>query len=123
MIFWKTKNRIESKKEFHSKIQEYYHKLAKNEIPNEFLSQLISIVTEKIYSDYRRSWKKYPKSRKRYSSLKLDDLENPSVHFMITDFLNEKEVSNSKDYSKILFKMNDEEYHKHLDYKEWYETK
>ncbi|MEM6719965.1 MAG: hypothetical protein AAF611_11640 [Bacteroidota bacterium] len=97
--------------------------MAENRIPTELLHEVISKVTDKIYSDYRRFWKQHPKSRKRYATLKMDDIEHPSIYFMIIDFLNEKGISKSKEYSKILFKMNDKEYDKHLDYKDWYETK
>ena len=123
MLFWKTENKIKPKREFYSKIKEYYVGLSDNQIPIDLLNQIISKVTDEIYSDYKRFWKQYPKSRKRYSTLKMDDIEHPSVYFMITDFLNEKGISKSREYSKILFKMNDEEFDKHLDYKDWYETK
>jgi len=123
MLFWKTENKIKPKRDFYSKIKEYYVGLSDNQIPTELLNPIISMVTDEIYSDYRRFWKQYPKSRKRYSTLKMDDIEHPSVYFMITDFLNKKGISKSREYSKILFKMNDEEFDKHLDYKDWYETK
>lgn len=123
MLFWKTENKIKPKRDFYSKINEYYVGLSDNQIPTELLNQIISKVTDEIYSDYKRFWKQYPKSRKRYSTLKMDDIEHPSIYFMITDFLNEKGISKSREYSKILFKMNDEEFDKHLDYKDWYETK
>ncbi|KJD32043.1 hypothetical protein PK35_11410 [Tamlana nanhaiensis] len=123
MLFWKTENKIKPKQDFYSKIKEYYVGLSDNQIPIELLNQIISKVTDEIYRDYKRFWKQYPKSRKRYSTLKMDDIEHPSVYFMITDFLNEKGISKSREYSKILFKMDDEEFNKHLDYKDWYETK
>jgi|GEM_PF-3554889 len=123
MLFWKTKNKIEPKRDFYSKIKEYYVGLTDNQISTELLNEIISKVTDQIYSDYKRFWKQYPKSRKRYSTLKIDDLEHPSVHFMITDFFIEKGTSKSREYSKTLFKMNDNELDKHLDYKDWYETK
>ncbi|WP_400078275.1 hypothetical protein [Winogradskyella sp. R77965] len=123
MLFWKTENKIEPRKDFYSKIKEYYVELSDNQIPIELLNEIISKVTDEIYSDYKRFWKKYPKSRKRYSTLKMDDIEHPSVYFIITDFMNKKEISKSREYSKVLFKMNDEEFDKHLDYKDWYDTK
>lgn len=123
MLFWKTKNKIKPQKEFYSKIKEYYTELSENQISEELLRQITTQVTYRIYSNYRRFWRKYPKSRKRYSTLKMSDLEHPDIYSMITDFLNEKEVLKSREYSKILFKMNDEELDKHLDYKNWYETK
>lgn len=123
MLFWKTENRIEPKREFYSKIKEYYIGIADNQIPMELLNEIISKVTDRIYSDYKRFWKQYPKSRKRYSTLKMDDIENPFIHFLITDFLEEKNIAERRNFSKILFKMNDMELNKHLDYKDWYETK
>ena len=53
----------------------------------------------------------------------MDDIQHPFIHFKVSKFLNEKAISKSREYSKILFRMNDEEYDKHLDYKDWYETK
>lgn len=123
MLFWNTKNKIEQKRVFYSKIKKYFVGLTDNQIPTELLDQIISKVTDEIYSDYKRFWKQYPKSRKRYSTLKIDDIEHPSVRFMITDFLNETSVLSGREYSKILFKMNDEELDKHLNYKDWYESK
>ncbi|PKB43057.1 hypothetical protein AX016_1240 [Cellulophaga sp. RHA19] len=123
MLFWKTKNRIEPKREFYSKIKEYYIGIADNQIPMKLLNEIISKVTDRIYSDYKRFWKQYPKSRKRYSTLKMDDIENPYILFLITDFFEERNITESRNFSKILFKMNEEEFDKHLEYKNWYETK
>ncbi|PQJ17064.1 hypothetical protein [Nonlabens tegetincola] len=123
MKFWNTENRIEPKKEFYSKIKEYYVGISNSQVPTDLLNEIILIVTDQIYSDYKRFWKQYPKSRKRYSTLKMDDIQHPFIHFKVSKFLNEKAISKSREYSKILFSMNDEEYDKHLDHKEWYETK
>jgi hypothetical protein len=123
MLFWKIKNKIEPKKDFYSKIKEYYVGLSANQIPNELLNEIISKVTDQIYSDYKRFWKQYPKSKKRYSTLKMDDIEHPFVYYLITDFLNKKKISETRNFSKILFKINDEEFDKYLDQKDWYETK
>ena len=123
MLFWKTENRIETKREFYSKIEEYYIGIADNQIPTELLNEIISKITDRIYDDYKRFWKQYPKSRKRYSTLKMDDIENPFIHYLITDFLDKRKLEESRNFSKILFKMNDVEFDKYLDQKDWYETK
>ena len=123
MLFWKTENKIEPKREFYSKIEEYYVGLADKQIPTDLLYEIISKVTDQIYSDYKRFWKQYPKSRKRYSTLKMDDIDHSFVRYSITDFLNEKGISESRSFSKILFKMNDKEFATYLDQKDWYETK
>ncbi|PKV50436.1 hypothetical protein ATE84_2493 [Aquimarina sp. MAR_2010_214] len=123
MLFWKTENRIEPKRDFYSKIKEYYFRISDNQIPMELLNEIISKVTDRIYSDYKRFWKQYLKSRKRYSTLKMDDIENPYIHFLLTDFLKTKDVVDYRNFSKILLKMNDEEFDEYLEYKNWYETK
>jgi len=86
MTFWKTENSIEPKKNFYTEIEEYYTGISNNRIPTELLTEIIAKVTEKIYADYQRFWKQYPKSRKRYSKLKLEDLEHDFVYFLITEF-------------------------------------
>ncbi|MDC6362225.1 MULTISPECIES: hypothetical protein [Flavobacteriaceae] len=123
MLFWKTENRIAPKRDFHSKIRDYYIGVSNNQVPVELLNEIITRVTDNIYSDYKRFWKQYPKSRKRYSTLKMEDVEHPSINFLITDFLEKKKVIGIRNLSKILFKMNDDEYDKYLDHKNWYETK
>ena len=123
MPFWKTEHKIEPISEFYSKIKEYYIEISDNQIPMKLLNGIISKVSEEIYIDYNRSWKKYPKSRKRYSTLKMEDIEHPSIFYMLTDYLEEKKISESRKFSKILFKMDDEEFDKYLDQKDWYETK
>ena len=66
MTFWKTENSIEPKKNFYAEIVEYYTGISDNTIPIELLAEIIEKVTDKIYADYKRFWKQYPKSRKRY---------------------------------------------------------
>ncbi len=123
MLFWKTKNRIKPKRNFYSKIKEYYIGVSNNQIPKELLNEIISKVTDRIYSTYKRFWKQYTKSRKRYSTLKMEDIEHPFIHYLITDFLENRKIEESRNFSKILFKMNDEEFDKYLDQKNWHETK
>lgn len=123
MIFWNTKNSIEPKHNFYSEIKAYYHGVSDNQIPIDLLNQIIAKVTDEIYGRYKRSWKKYPKSRKRYSKLKLEDIEGSFIHYDITDFLIKKELLEYRAYSKILFKMNDEEFEEYEKRKHWYDTK
>jgi len=87
VLFWKTKNRIEPKQDFYSKIREYYFGISDNQIPTELLNEIILKVTDRIYSNYKRFWKQYTKSRKRYSTLKMEDIEHSFIHYMITDLL------------------------------------
>ncbi len=123
MLFWKIENRIEPKRDFYSKIKEYYIGISDNQIPTELLNEIISKVTDEIYCNYKRFWKQYPKSRKRYSTLKIEDIEHTFIHYLITDFFEKRKLAESRNFSKILFKMNDKEFDKYLDQKDWYETK
>src|SRR5690606_1028230 len=102
---------------------QYFIGLADNRIPTDLLEEIILIVTDQIYNDYSRFWKQYPKSRKRYSKLKLEDIEHPFIRYRITDFLKAKVRSEYRSYSKILFQMNDDEFDDFEKQKEWYETK
>lgn len=123
MTFWKTENSIEPKKNFYAEIEEYYTGISNDRISTELLTEIIKKVTDKIYADYKRFWKQYPKSRKRYSKLKLADLEHDFVYYLITDFIKEKNLSEYRNLSKTLIKMNDTEFEEYEKRKHWYETK
>jgi hypothetical protein len=123
MTFWKTENSIEPKKNFYTEIEGYYAGVSKNEIPTELLTEINEKVTDQVYADYKRFWKQYPKSRKRYSKLKLEDLEHDFIYFLITDFLKQKHLSDYRNLSKVLLNMNDKEFDEYEKRKYWYETK
>jgi hypothetical protein len=123
MTFWGTENKIESKQNFYSEVEKFYFELSDNKIPTDLLNDIISKVTDRIYGDYQRFWKQYPKSRKRYSKLKMEEIEHPFVHYLITDFLEKKGTPKSEQFQKILFKMNDAQFEKYLEQKHEYETK
>lgn len=123
MRFWSTENKLEPKEHFHNKIEKYYSELANNQIPKKLMNELINILTDSQYYNYKRFWKQYPKSRKRYSELKIDDLEHPFTHYIITDFFKEKEPLNYPNFSKVLLKMNDKEFSDYEIRKFQFETK
>lgn len=122
-MFWRTENKIEPKKNFYLKIEEYYNGVSNNEIPKELLTEIIEKVTDKIYYDYKRFWEQYPKSRKRYSKLKLEDIKHPFVYYLITDLLRKKKLVEYRHVSKILFEKNDAELDNYEKGKYDYETK
>jgi len=119
----KTENKIEPKESFQTEIENYYNGISNNKIPKELLNEIVEKVTDKIYSDYKRFWEQYPKSRKRYSKLKLEDLKHPFVYYLITNLLRKKELTEYKDFSKTLFIMNDAELEEYENAKHDYETK
>lgn len=70
-----TKNKVEPKRDFYNKIKKYYLELAENQIPSALLKELVDRITDSHYKTYNRFWNQYPKSRKRYSELKMNDEE------------------------------------------------
>lgn len=119
----KDENTLEPKTEFYKKVEYYYNLISDNNIPRNLMQEIITQISDTIYSDYSRFWKQYPKSRKRYSKLKLEDLEHPFIQYQIIDFLKLKDFDNYEKYSLILFKMNKKELEELEIYKHQYETK
>jgi hypothetical protein len=123
MIFGKLENKLESKDSFRNDIANYFTELADSQIQMDLLHELIDKITNTQYDNYKRFWNQYPKSIKRYSKLKLEDLEHPFTHYLITNFFKDKEFENYKKYSMILLKLTEKEF---IDYemnKYQYETK
>lgn len=120
---WKTKNKLESKNEFHRKIEKYFRELSEDKIPDYLLNELIDKITDSQYDTYKRFWCQYPKSRKRYSILKYEDLSHPFTHYEIIDFFKDKDFENYKRNSMILLKMTEEEFSDYEMKKYQYETK
>ena len=123
MTFWKIENSIEPKKNFRAEIEKYYAEVSNGQISNDILNEIIGMVTDKRYADYKRWWKQYLKSRKRYSKLKLEDLEHDFVYFEITEYLKRAVPNEYRNYLKILLKVDDAEFDKYLERKYWYENK
>jgi hypothetical protein len=110
MIFGKLENKLESKDSFRDDIANYFTELANSQIQMDLLHELIDKITNTQYDNYKRFWNQYPKSRKRYSKLKLEDLEHPFTHYLITNFFKDKEFENYKKYSMILLKLTEKEF-------------
>jgi hypothetical protein len=117
-----TENKLEPKENFYIKIQKYYAELAGELIPNDLIKELCNKITNTQYNNYERFWKKYPKSRKRYSVLKMTDLEHPATHHEIIDFLKRNDEINYRKFSKML-KMSDKEFDDCEVWKHQYENK
>ena len=119
----KNENKLEPKTEFYKKVENYYSLLSENNIPRNLMQEIINQISDKIYSDYSRFWEQYPKSRKRYSKLKLEDLKHPFINYQITDFFKQNDFENYEEYSMILLKMNVKEFKEYEINKNQYETK
>ena len=83
-MFWKIENTMDPKRTFYSEIKAYFDELCSDKIPSDLLNEIISMVTDEVYTDYKRFWKQYPKPRKRYSKLKIEDVEHPFICLLYT---------------------------------------
>jgi|SRR5690606_7054088 len=108
-MFWLTKYKLESKKVFQSKVENYYLNLADKKIPKENVNELSNYITNLIYEYYKDCWKIYPKSRKRYSELDIEDLDNPFYHHRVFDFLKSKN-NYYKEFTRQLLGLNESEF-------------
>ncbi|PWH83238.1 hypothetical protein DIS18_01415 [Algibacter marinivivus] len=109
-MFWKTENKLESKKEFFSKVEKHFTDLSVSKIPENTLNELSEYISNLIYKYYKDCWKKYPKSRKRYSELKIEDLDNLFYQHRIFDFLKSKTETNFIEFTCQLLGLNETEF-------------
>jgi Lhr-like helicase len=108
--FWNIENKLEPKKQFFSKIENYYLDLAQNNIPKELIVELSRQLTERLYEFYKDYRKNIPKSRKRYSELRIEDLDLPFVHDMIMDFFKQRPNTSYVKFSSQLLNMTEREF-------------
>ncbi|MFM2386991.1 MAG: hypothetical protein RL660_1748 [Bacteroidota bacterium] len=114
---------LEPKSDFFRRVKNYYSFITDTDIPKALMQALLQLVTDTVYSDYSRFWQQYPKSRKRYSMLKIEDLEHPFIQYSIIDFLKVHDFDNYKKYSLIILKKTKVEFEKLEITKYQYETK
>lgn len=86
-MFWKAKYNIESKKEFRLKVEKHFQNLADEKVSNKIVIGLSEYLANLLYESYKGFRKQYPKSRKQYSKLNIEDLNNPFYMYIIYDFI------------------------------------
>ena len=109
-IFGKAENNIDSKKEFFSKIEKKLLELADGKVPDQTIQELSEYLTDMLYDSYKHSRKKYPKSKLRYSKLRIEDLSNPYYQYRIFDFLRGKYDVNFVLYTRQLLNLSEKEF-------------
>lgn len=57
---------------------------------NDIIIEIGNFLTDSLLSNYKGKFKKYPKSRKRYSQLKIGDIDTPYYRNEIVDFTKKK---------------------------------
>ncbi len=96
---------------FHKNIREYYYCIMGSNYSNSIIDALSDRITNYVYNLYSKFYKEKPKSRKRYATLKISDLDHPLIHDEIILFA-KKTYQNYKEYvdfcSKVLEMSNDQ---------------
>ena len=100
---------MESKESFFNEIKDYYIKKLSNNFNHEYLDDLCNQLTNHFYNEYSRFGKQYPKSEKRYSSMKIKDLDHPFVLELIIEYFKEKQGVHYKKYVCVFTNMNENE--------------
>ena len=88
-MFDRTENKLSSKEDFYLKINKHFLEFSGDLIPAKITTDLSEYVTNLIFEIYQRRWEKFPKSKKRYSELVIEDLHSPYFQHRIFDFLKE----------------------------------
>jgi len=115
MIFKYQNTDIDSKEDFYEKIKEYYSEKNQEKFSLEYIEKLSSELATYFYNQYADFRKMYPKSIKRYSKLKMQDLENPITHDFVISFSKENISNKYVEFCSLLFGLNEKEF---LDYEE-----
>jgi hypothetical protein len=100
---------IDSKEEFLRIILEHYVVLSADRIPKDLIVSLSNNITDYYYKQYNDFYKKYPKSRKRYSTFQVKDFDHPTTSRMVVEFFRRKFEEQYKDYSKLLLGLDDKQ--------------
>lgn len=69
-------------------------------------------ITDHYFEQYSRFGLQYPKSAKRYSTFKIDDLNHPDVDKMVIEYFKEKTGSRYTDFATVVLDISFEELHK-----------
>lgn len=96
---------MDTRRNFFNKIYSYYHETIGKQIPHEYLNELSEEITDHYFNQYSRFRFQYPKSIKRYSTFRIDDLNHPDVYDIIIRYFKKKTNSNYPYYVTIILNM------------------
>ncbi len=112
---------MDTNQDFYKIIYQYYSQRIGEIIPAELMKGFSEKITKYYTEQYSRFRVQYPKSAKRYSTFKIEDLDHPEVKEIIINYFKEKIGDGYSDYSVIVlnfsledlkeFEKNREEYY------------
>ena len=96
---------MDSKNNFLKDIIAYYNSINNDLVPDKAINDLSNFLANHFYYKYKEFSKVYPKSKKRYSKMKIEDLDNPLSHDLIIKFFKDNFPDNYRFYCSAVFKM------------------
>ena len=94
---------MDSKQKLEAGIRNHYSKIVGENESSQLLDELYMAITSTIHEQYNRFSKQYPKSIKRYSTLKVEYLDHPQIFKLIIKIFKQKFENNYLEYSgKVL---------------------
>jgi hypothetical protein len=114
---------MQTKQEFHDIIYRYYANRIGEKISSTFLNGLTERITDHYYEQYSRFRIQYPKSVKRYSTFKIDDLEHPEVTEIVINYFKEVVGDNYAENAMIVLGLPLPELRRFEEYREAYHNK
>lgn len=100
---------MNSKEDFFKVIQNYFESVVGNEISADLIYGLSQKVTDYYFDQYKRFYDQYPKSRKRYSSFQLKDIEHPDTYEIAIKYFKEITPANYLKYVGLIFQKSESE--------------
>ncbi len=114
---------IQTKQEFYDIIYHYYADRVGGRLSSIFLNGLTSRITGHYHEQYSRFRIQYPKSVKRYSNFKIDDLDHPEVTEIVINYFKEIDGNSYPEKSMIALNLSLDELKKFEEYRTAYHNK
>ena len=101
---------LDSREVFFKKIKSFYSKKNQKLHQKKMIEELSVFLADYFFKQYSDFRVEYPKSIKRYSSLKLSDLDNPFTHDKIISFIREKFIRDYVSFCSLIFEMTENDF-------------
>jgi hypothetical protein len=114
---------MQSNQEFFHTIYQFYSNRVEEQLPELFLKELSEEITNYYYRQYSKYRLAYPKSVKRYSTFKLEDLDHPEVTDLVIKYFKNKIGDDYQRLTLIFQNISLDDLKYHEEYRENYNNK
>lgn len=114
---------MQTKQDYYDTIYRYYSDQVGEKISTTFLNGLTERITQNYYEQYSRFRIQYPKSVKRYSTFKINGLDNPQVKEIMINYFKEMISDNYPEKTMVVLSLSLPELRRFEEYREAYHNK